>query len=804
MKFSESWLREWVNPAVSTDELLEQLTMAGLEIDGVEAAAGAFTGVVVGEIIAIEQHPDADKLRVCQVAGLIGESGGAQLTQVVCGAANARTGIKIPFATVGAVLPPGPDGKPFKIKKAKLRGVESFGMLCGQTELECGDDDSGLWELPQDAVVGEDIRSYLNLDDAIIEVDLTPNRSDCLCIKGIAREAGVLNRVAVKGLEIAAVAASLDDTLPISLAAAEACSRYAGRVIRGVDVSRPTPLWMIEKLRRAGIRSIDAVVDITNFVLLEQGQPMHAFDLSTLSGGIKVRMAQEGEPLTLLGGQEVKLNADTLVIADNAKAIAMAGIMGGEETSVTAATQDIFLESAFFNPLAIAGRARKYGLHTDSSHRFERGVDYQIQEQAIERATQLLLDIVGGEAGPLTLAENQQAPQDRQVSLRRERILRGLGFAMADKEVLDILARLGLELLETNADGWTFAVPSYRFDISIESDLLEELARIYGYNNLPVTSMAVPVVIESDDEQSLNLSVLRNTLVARDYFEAICYSFVDESLLKSFEPEAQPVSLQNPISADMSAMRTSLWPGLVTALQYNLNRQHSRVRLFECGLRFVSSDTSVENLVQTPMIAGVIYGCATDESWFGKAKLVDFYDIKADVEALLEKGGQADQFSFTAAKHPALHPGQTAEILKNGVSIGIVGALHPQLQQKLGLAQPAYLFELQQSAVLEAALPSFNALSKFPEVRRDLALVVDQEVAVEELSTEAKLAAGEYLVELKVFDVYVGKGVDTHRKSIALGLTFQHPSRTLNEEEINASIDAVLVQLGEKLNAVQR
>lgn len=803
MKFSESWLREWVNPSVSTEELVEQLTMAGLEVDGVESAAGEFKGVVVGEIVSIEQHPDADKLRVCQVAGLNGDAT-TELTQVVCGAANARVGIKIPFATVGAVLPPGPDGKPFKIKKAKLRGVESFGMLCGQTEIECGDDDSGLWELPQDAPVGQDIREYLKLDDAVIEVDLTPNRSDCLCIKGIAREAGVLNREAVNEPSVAAVKPALDDTFAVTLSAQEQCSRYAGRVIRNVDVSRPTPQWMVEKLRRADVRSIDAVVDVTNYVLLELGQPMHAFDLSTLDGAIDVRMARDAESLTLLGGQEVKLNADTLVIADGSKAVAMAGIMGGEATSVTATTRDIFLESAFFNPLAIAGRARSYGLHTDSSHRFERGVDYKIQEQALERATELLLEIVGGEAGPVTLVESSHRPEERQVSLRRARILSGLGFEMADAEVLDIFARLGLGLLNSDDAGWTFSVPSYRFDISIESDLLEELARIYGYNNLPVTSMAVPVVIESDVEESLNLSALRNTLVARDYFEAICYSFVDESLLKSFEPEAQPVRLQNPISADMSVMRTSLWPGLVSALQHNLNRQQNRVRLFECGLRFVSPDGSVDKLVQTPMIAGLVYGGVSEESWHSKTQNVDFYDAKADVEALLEKGAQMSAFSFAAAKHPALHPGQTAQITKNGRVVGLLGALHPQLQQSLGLSQPAYLFELQQDAVLEAALPNFTPLSKFPEVRRDLALVVDQDIAVEDLCAAAKDAAGEYLIDLKVFDVYVGKGVDTHRKSIALGLTFQHPSRTLNEEEINSSVGVVLQQLADKFSAQQR
>ena len=799
MKISESWLREWVNPEVDTATLAEQLTMAGLEVDAIDGVAGEFSGVVVGEIISAEQHPDADKLRVCQVAG-----NGDETLQIVCGAPNARPGIKIPFATVGALLPPGDDGKPFKIKKAKLRGVESFGMLCAQTELQMGDDDDGLWELPLDAPTGQDLREYLSLNDTVIEIDLTPNRSDCLSIKGVARDVGVLNRADVTEVAISPVAPVIDDTLAVEIQAGEQGPRYVGRVIRGVDVSRPSPLWMQEKLRRAGLRSIDAVVDVTNYVLLELGQPMHAFDLNTLDGGVVVRMAEQGEALTLLDGQEVELNSDTLVIADQQKAVAMAGIMGGEATAVTAETKDIFLESAFFSPVAIAGRARAYGLHTDSSHRFERGVDYQLQEQAVERATQLLLDIVGGEPGPVTVVESEHKPADRKVSLRRNRIESGLGFDMPDTDVVDILTRLGLEVLETSADGWTFSVPSYRFDISIEADLLEELARVYGYNNLPVTSMAVPMVLESDDEATLDLERLRSTLVARDYREAICYSFVDEKLLKQFEPDAQPVPLQNPISADMSVMRTSLWPGLVSALQYNLNRQQGRVRLFETGLRFVSEDASVAKLVQEPMIAGLIYGGSSDESWHGKVAPVDFYDLKADVEALLELGGEAGQFSFAPAKHPALHPGQTAEVRKNGELVGILGALHPQLQQQLGLDASVFLFELKQELVLNAGIPAFQPLSKFPEVRRDLALIVDQKVAADSLLKSAQKAAGECLSDLKVFDVYVGKGIDPHRKSIALGLTYQHPSRTLNEEEINASVDAVVKALEAEFGAALR
>lgn len=799
MKLSENWLREWVNPNLSTADLVAQITMAGLEVDAVEPVAGAFSGVVVGEILEAEQHPDADKLRVCKVAG-----NGDEICQVVCGAPNARPGIKIPFATVGAELPPGEDGKPFKIKKAKLRGVESFGMLCAQTELQAGDDDDGLWELPADAPVGTDLREYLGLNDQTIEVDLTPNRSDCLSVKGIARDVAVLNRLELKKLKIPPVEAAIDDVLPVSLNAGEACSRYVGRVIRGVDLSQSTPLWMQEKLRRAGIRSIDAVVDVTNYVLLELGQPMHAFDLQTLQGGIQARLASDGEKLTLLDGQEVTLKSDTLVIADDSKAVAIAGIMGGQETAVSATTQDIFLESAFFFPIAIAGRARNYGLHTDSSHRFERGVDYRLQTDAIERATRLLLDIVGGQPGPVIEVENEFVPKDREVTLRRDRIQSGLGFRMPDEEVVDILTRLGLEMTVKADSGWRFKVPSYRFDITIEEDLLEELARVYGYNRLPTASLNAELSIPMQYEARVGLSVVRNQLIARGYQEAITYSFVEPKLLKQFDPQAQPIELQNPISADMAVMRTSLWPGLVNALQYNLNRQQDRVRLFETGQRFVSADGSLAELKQEPMLAGLIYGPRLEENWTGKAEMVDFYDLKGDVESVLALMADDANFSFVPAKHPALHPGQSAAVLRNGEQVGLLGTLHPQLQQTLGLSRPVYLFEIAQSAIAEAKLPSFRPLSRFPEVRRDLAVIVDQTVAASSLEEVVRKGAGECLIELKVFDVYVGKGIDPHRKSVALGLTFQHPSRTLTEDEINTSMNVVIQSLEEMFSASLR
>lgn len=796
MKLSEAWLREWVNPQLTTEELVEQITMAGLEVDAVEPVAGAFSGVVLAEIVECEQHPDADKLSVCQV-----KTSGDTLTQVVCGAPNARPGIKVPYATVGAVLPPGEDGKPFKIKKAKLRGVESFGMLCGQTELEAGDDDSGIWELPLDAPAGESLRDYLQLDDQCIEIDLTPNRSDCLSIRGVARDVGVLNRLPVNEPAIEPVAAVIQDTFPIELNAEAACSRYAGRVIRDVDVSQPSPRWLQERLRRADIRSIDAVVDVTNYVLLELGQPMHAFDLAKLDGKIQARMAAQGEQLTLLDGQEVELNADTLVIADADRALAMAGIMGGEESAVTASTRDIFLESAYFDPIAIAGRARNYGLHTDSSHRFERGVDYQLQVTAIERATQLLLDIVGGEPGPVSLVENEHKPVDREVSLRRDRIINGLGFDMDDATVVDILTRLGLEHTASDAQGWSFKVPSYRFDISIEADLLEELARVYGYNNLPVTQMTVPMHIESDDESRIAVSALRNALTNRGYQEAITYSFIEPRWHSIFDQQHEGVALDNPISADMSIMRTTLWPGLVKTLQHNQNRQQQRVRIFETGQRFIAEG---EGLQQDTVLAGLCYGGREPEGWTGSSEPIDFFDLKGDVEALLSAGGNVADYRFVPAQHPVLHPGQSAEIHHQGELVGYMGALHPSLYKTLDIHGPVYLFEIELTALQQGRLPSFVELSKFPVTRRDLAVLIDESVAVADLLDCVRNSAGEWLTGANLFDVYQGEGIENGKKSLAIGLTWQHPSRTLNDDEINAVFADIVAAMESSFSAVLR
>ncbi|WLH61056.1 phenylalanine--tRNA ligase subunit beta [Pseudomonas sp. FP2300] len=791
MKFSEQWLRGWVSPQVSRDELVARLSMAGLEVDSVTPAAGEFSGVVVGEVLGTEQHPDADKLRVCQV------SNGAETFQVVCGAPNVRPGLKIPFAMIGAELP-----GDFKIKKAKLRGVESNGMLCSQAELQIGEGNDGLMELPADAPVGQDIREYLGLDDASIEVDLTPNRGDCLSLAGLAREVGALYAAPVTRPVVASVPAVHDEVRSVEVLAPAACPRYLGRVIRNVDLSKPTPLWMVERLRRADVRSIDAAVDITNYVMLELGQPLHAFDLAEINGGIRVRMAEEGEKLVLLDGQEVTLRSDTLVIADHARALAIAGVMGGEHSGVSATTRDVFLESAFFDQIAVAGKARSYGLHTDASHRYERGVDWQLAREAMERATGLLLDITGGEAGPIieTVSE-QHLPKIAPVTLRAQRITQMLGMEMAPAEVERLLSALGLNISADGAGQWRVEVPSHRFDISLEVDLIEELARLYGYNRLPVRYPQARLAPQAKTEARSNLPELRRLLVARGYQEAITYSFIDPRQFELFSPGVEPLLLANPISNDMAAMRSSLWPGLVKSLQHNLNRQQDRVRLFESGLRFVGQ---LEGLKQEPMLAGVVCGSRLPEGWAQGRDVVDFFDVKADVEAVLGFAGALDAFTFVPGKHPALHPGQTARIEREGREVGYVGAIHPELSKTLGLDRPVFVFELVLAEVAQGKMPKFQELSRFPEVRRDLALLADRDVASSAVLDVIRENAGEWLTDLRLFDVYQGKGIDPHRKSLAVGLTWQHPSRTLNDDEVNTATQNILTSLETRLNATLR
>jgi phenylalanyl-tRNA synthetase beta chain len=791
MKFSEQWLRGWVSPQASRDELVARLSMAGLEVDSVTLAAGEFSGVIVGEVLATEQHPDADKLRVCQV------SDGSETFQVVCGAPNVRPGLKIPFAKIGALLP-----GDFKIKKAKLRGVESNGMLCSQSELQVGEGNDGLMELPDDAPTGQDFRVYLELDDASIEVDLTPNRGDCLSLAGLAREVGALYAAPVTRPPIAAVAAVNDEVRPVEVLAPAACPRFLGRVVRNVDLSKTTPLWMVERLRRSEVRSIDAAVDITNYVMIELGQPMHAYDLAEINGGIRVRMAEEGEKITLLDGQEVALRGDTLVIADHARLLGIAGVMGGENSGVTAKTRDVFLEAAFFEPISVAGKARSYGLHTDASHRFERGVDSNLAREAMERATALLLDIAGGEPGPIMeCVSEQHLPQIAPITLRAERVSQMLGLELGAAEIETLLTGLGLRVTTSGQGQWSVEVPSHRFDISLEVDLIEELARLYGYNRLPVRYPQARLAPQASPEARSDLPALRRLLVARGYQEAITYSFIDPKLFELFSPGVEPLLLANPISADMAAMRSSLWPGLVKALQHNLNRQQDRVRLFESGLRFVGQ---LEGLKQEPMLAGVVCGSRLPEGWAQGRETVDFFDVKADVEAVLGFAGALDAFTFMPGQHPALHPGQTARIERNGQEVGYLGALHPELVKSLGLDRAVFVFELVLAEVSEGRLPKFQELSRFPEVRRDLALLADRDVAASSVLAVIRENAGEWLTDLRLFDVYQGKGIDPHRKSLAVGLTWQHPSRTLNDDEVNATTQTILTSLEQRLNATLR
>ena len=790
MKISEKWLREWVNPAADTQALADSITMAGLEVDSIEPAAAAFSGVVVARVKQVEKHPDADKLNVCQV------DAGGELLQIVCGASNVREGLMVACATIGAVLP-----GDFKIKKSKLRGVESFGMLCSEKELGMAEQADGLLELPNDAPIGTDVREYLQLDDQVIEVDLTPNRSDCLSLAGIAREVGTLYQCDVTAVDIEPVAATIDDIFPISIEAPQACPRYLGRVIRNVNVKAATPIWMVEKLRRAGIRSLGPAVDVTNYVMLELGQPMHAFDLESLSGGIQVRMASTGEKITLLDGKEITATDNTLLIADADKPLALAGIMGGEGSGVDIEkTQHLFLECAFFMPLAIAGRAREYGLHTDSSHRFERGVDPELPASAMERATQLLLSICGGEPGPVTEQYSEvDLPMPRPITLRSARISRMLGIDFTSTQVEDILSRLGMSL-EAQADGWQVTAPAFRFDIAIEADLIEELIRIYGYNNIPRTLPHYQPDMRSLDESTLELQRLKSVLVDRGYFEAICYSFVDPKWQAAIDPDLTPVALANPLSADLSVMRTSLWPGLLRAMQHNINRQQSRVRIFETGLTFIQQ---AGELKQESRLAGALCGDLQVEQWADKARKVDFFDAKADLEAILALGG-LDQVEFVRGSHPALHPGQTAQIKKAGEPIGWIGALHPQTQKTLDIDPTVYVFEVALSSLLEAAVPVFSPLSRFPEVRRDIALLVAEDIEVSRLVSTIKSNSTEVLQEILVFDVYTGDRIDNGLKSVALGLILQGFSRTLTDEDVDLEIENIVKALNQEFGATLR
>lgn len=794
MKFSEKWLRSWVNPALDQVALAEQLSMAGLEVDDVTPVADAFSKVVVGEVTKCWQHPDADKLQVTEVN--IGED---EPATIVCGAPNCRQGLKVAVATIGAVLP-----GDFKIKKAKLRGQPSHGMLCSSSELGLNDDHDGIIELPQDAPVGMDYREYLDLNDVTFDVDLTPNRADCLGLRGIAREVGVLNRLEVTEPEIKNVAASHDEQRPITLDAPEACPRYLGRVVRNVDVKASSPLWLTERLRRSGIRSIDPVVDVTNYVLLELGHPMHAFDNDKLEGAVHVRMAKPEEKLTLLDGNEITLQDDVLVIADEAKALAMAGIFGGEESGVTETSTTIFLESAFFAPDAIAGRARRYGLHTDASHRYERGVDPELQRTAMERATQLIIDICGGQAGPIVEAKDDRyLPRPQQVTLRQARLNKVLGISLETSDVTEILERLGFSVSYSNNE-WQVSVPTFRFDISIEEDLIEEVARIYGYHRIQAAAPAAQLRMVNRQEAQVSTAKLKRLLIDRGYQEAITYSFVDPKHQALLFDETAALTLPFPISVEMSSMRVSLWPGLIGAVAHNQKRQQQSLAFCETGLRFVPDEAAENGVRQEPMIAGIRAGKAYAEHWQEGERAVDFYDIKGDVEALLALTGEAEAYTFVADSHPALHPGQSAAIFKNGKCVGYVGAVHPQFEKKLGLNGRTYVFELELAAVQQRVLPQAQPVSKYPSIRRDLAIVVPTQLAAGEVLKAIENIGVNHLVGLNLFDVYEGSGVADGYRSLALSLTLQHPERTLEDQEINTAVKAVVDMLTNEFGATLR
>ncbi|MBT8437240.1 MAG: phenylalanine--tRNA ligase subunit beta, partial [Gammaproteobacteria bacterium] len=757
MQISENWLREWVNPPVDSDTLASQLTMAGLEVASLNVAAPALPGVVVAEVVAVETHPDADKLNVCQVKD------GKDTFSVVCGASNVRAGLRVALARVGAELPG------IKIKKAKLRGVESEGMICSATELQLAESSEGILELPGDAPIGTSIVEYLSLDDNIIDIDLTPNRGDCLSIAGVAREVSAINKVALTQNSVTPVDSSVDDSFEVELLAPEQCPRYVGRIIKGIDPQAQTPMWMREKLRRCGLRPISPVVDVTNYVMMELGQPMHGFDFDKLNGGIQVRLAEPAEKVALLDQSEVECREDTLLIADHAGGVALAGIMGGIDSSVQPDTRNIFLEAAHFTAIELAGKARGFGMHTDASHRFERGVDAQLPPIAMQRATGLLLEIVGGEAGPIIDAvATDYMPQTPKVELRYERLNRLLGIEVAPEEVTDILQRLNMQLAEGAGD-WQVTPPSYRFDINIEADLVEEVGRLIGYNNIPGKREASHIQMDSFSEQHVSVNQVRDILVERGYFEAVTYSFVSPELQELLDPDQPVLPLANPISADMSVMRTRLLPGLIQALQHNLNRQQSRVRLFETGLCFIPDG---KNLVQTPHIAGVITGSRIDDGLYSAGEGVDFFDIKGDLESVLRLADESE-FGFSRSGNLILHPGQGADLVFRGETIGFAGALHPSLLKKLDINQSVFVFESEISPILTRRLPNFVEMSRYPFIRRDISITVEENLPVRELVDSIYSLKNEILQEVFVFDVYTGKEVRNNRKSVALGLILQ-------------------------------
>jgi len=789
MRVNLEWLRDWVELGAA-DSVAADLTTSGLEVDAVESLVSVDPSIVVAQVLEVARHPNADRLSVCVV------DDGAGRHQVVCGAPNVAAGIKAPFARPGSKLP---NGK--AIGAAELRGVKSNGMLCSAKELELVDDANGLLLLDADAPTGTSLAEHLKLDDAVLEINVTPNRGDCFSVIGIARELAARRNAALRGPAIPAVAATSKDTLPISLGAEARCPRFAGRVLRGLSRDARTPLWMRERLRRAGVRPLQPIVDVTNYVMLELGQPMHAYDLAKLEQRIEARLARQGEKLTLLDGRDVTLADDMLVIADARGAVGLAGVMGGQASAVSESTDSVFLESAFFAPAAIAGRSRRLGLHTDASLRFERGVDPAGQARAIERATALLLAICGGTAGPVSDVERRaDLPKRPPVSLRRERLRAVLGVDVPAQQVATIFEELEMRA-EATAEGWRVTPPAFRFDVGVEEDLIEEVGRMFGYDSIPSTPGAAVERLGVATEHAVDADRIVDLLAARGYAEAITYSFTDAALDALVTPGSALVELANPIASDMAVLRQSLWPGLINAARRNVANQRLRLRLFELGPQIAAEGQGV---AQTAVVAGLALGTRSVEHWDGAGPDVDYFDVKSDVEALLRQSGAPQEFRFEPATHPALSPGRTARIMRGERAVGWLGALHPELAKRIDKKRTAVVFALELDALNPAVVPAFERYSKFPSIRRDLAIVVDGDVSADALTKAARAAAGDMLRDVVVFDVYRGKGVDSRRKSIGLGLILQDASRTLTDEDADQKMRSVMQKLEREFGATIR
>jgi len=783
MQFSENWLRSLVDTDLDSQALSHALTMAGLEVEEMQPVAAPFSKVVVAKILSAEKHPDADRLQVCKV-----DVGQGEPLQIVCGAANARAGLVAPCALVGAELPG------ISIKQAKVRGIESFGMMCSSKELGISAEATGLLELDSNAVIGQDIRVHLDLNDHLFTLKLTPNRSDCLSIAGIARDVAAITGAATRFETISPVAAELQQTKNVAVAESAACPRYCGRLVSGIDAKAATPAWMVKRLERSGLRSISAVVDITNYVLLALGQPMHAFDAAKLNGDINVRFAKAGESLELLNDQTIELKADDLVIADAHGAVALAGIMGGKPTAVAAETSDVFLESAFFVPAVIAGKARRLGLTTDSSYRFERGVDFGNTRNALEYATALILQICGGKAGAVTEVIGT-LPVRQPVKLRMARLISVLGINFEQEKVAQLLAQLGFAYTVAG-DVFTVTPPSYRFDITIEEDLIEEVARLHGYDHIPATPPVATLTMLAAPERQLHLNQLRDALVAAGYQEVVTYSFVDESWERDLSGNNAPIRLKNPIASNLSVMRTSLWGGLLDSLSYNLNRKQERAFLFEIGAVFHQESGAYQ---ESTRVSGLAYGSAKPEQWAAGNGDVDFFDVKANIEALA-----GAQLSYEKAEHSALHPGQSARILLNGKAIGWLGKLHPKWQQRYDLPKSTYLFEIDAGAILSRQLPAYHEVSKLLPVRRDIAVVLDENISVGSVLSTIKNADIPLILDVALFDLYQGKGIAENKKSLALSVLMHDTQKTLTDSDADTTITNLLELLQTNFDAELR